>query len=43
MYTAEKKNADKQGLPPNFTIYSEISEVSTALLDPKVGLSLQWP
>lgn len=36
MYTTEKKNADKQGLPSNFTILSEIAEATANMLDPKV-------
>uniref|UniRef100_A0A914V8L4 PAT complex subunit CCDC47 n=1 Tax=Plectus sambesii TaxID=2011161 RepID=A0A914V8L4_9BILA len=32
----EKKNADKLGLPASFTIFSEISEATTSMIDPRV-------
>lgn len=36
MFTAEKKNADKLGLPASFTVFSEISEATTTMMDPRV-------
>ncbi|KAI6240149.1 Coiled-coil domain-containing protein 47 [Aphelenchoides fujianensis] len=32
-FTAEKKNVGQYGLPPNFTVYTEISECIPAILD----------
>uniref|UniRef100_A0A914V2V8 PAT complex subunit CCDC47 n=1 Tax=Plectus sambesii TaxID=2011161 RepID=A0A914V2V8_9BILA len=36
LFTMEKKNADKLGLPASFTIFSEISEATTSMIDPRV-------
>jgi len=36
IFTTEKKNAKEMGLPASFSVYSEISEATSAMLDPKV-------
>ena len=35
-FTTEKKNAEKIGLPDGYTVFSEIAEATSILLDPKV-------
>ncbi|VDO92504.1 unnamed protein product [Soboliphyme baturini] len=38
LYCSERKNGEKFGLPPNFTVFSELPEVSFSLIDSRISM-----